>query len=244
MSEPSSRSVPPERTAPGDSMHWMFAAYRLSRERIAKVPLAQCGPVTWNVANGVARTIERLDALEDQGDAFKPILDTWAFRQCRLFAAALGHLNRLHRHAQDFSLTGDLLRRSAQAARITLRKLVANMDSDGFLVEELNVPRRRGDSARSIGEELLELASFGQQSLGCLEQYDRDMAARLLDARLQGELLLTQIGARDAAMVVREVRDEHARACALFLGEWCAVRALLRMQGCDGYEVERLLPTL
>ena len=108
------------------------------------MPLASCAPVTWNVARTVELVLERLDALEARPEELGPVLDSTAFRQSRLFVAALGHVDRLHTHAQGFALEGKHLWRSTHALRTGLRKLVADMGADGFIVEGIGLDGAAG----------------------------------------------------------------------------------------------------
>lgn len=242
-SAPPSQPKPP--VPPHEDKPWLFVAYRIARKHFAPIPLTECRAVSWDVARTVALALERLDALEGL-DAFEALRKppNWHFQQSRLFVAALGHLDRLYRHAQEPPLKGEELWRRAIAVRDGLRKLLDRMKSDGFFVEDLDMPRRRGNSARSVGNELLELVHFGRDIDSCLEEYDKDYDVRLIDARLQAERLLTGIGDRDAPSITRELRDEHRRACEAFAREWNGLRGLLAAHGCDGHEVERLAPAL
>jgi hypothetical protein len=198
------------------------------------------------VARAVELVLERLDELEALGQAIEAVRrsPTHHFQQSRLYVAALGHLDRLYRHAQKPPLKGEALWRRAYEARVGMRKLLDEMDSDGFIAEDGPLPRRRGNSARSVGNELLELVTFSDRNRLCLEEYDRDLHARLSDARLQAELLLTAIGDRDAPTVVRDLRQEHLQTCEALVREWRGLRELLAAHGCDEQEVERLAPAL
>jgi hypothetical protein len=224
---------------------WLYAAYCIARPSTAKIPLAECAPVSWDVARAVALVLERLDALEAHGETSEAVQSaTTHILHARLYVAALGHLDRLYRHAQEPPLTGEALWRRACEARVGLHKLLDEMDSDGFIVEGMNLPRRRGNSARSVGHELLELVALGHHNDMCLDQYDRDLAARLSDARLQAERLLTSIGDLDAPSVVRELRQEHLQTCEAFVRQWRGLRALLAAHGLDEQEIEQLAPAL
>jgi len=224
---------------------WLFLAYRISRKHLIKIPLAECGPVAWNVGKAVPIALKRLDELEEL-EAFEAVrtLPNWHFQQSRLYGGALGHLDRLLRHTQEPPLKGEELWKRAVAVRDRLRKFLAEMESDGFFMEDAELPRRRGDSARSVGNEVLELVGFYQTNASLLEEYDKDYGARLYDARLQAERLLTGIGDRDSPTVTRELRNEHLRACEVFAREWNGLRGLLAAHGCDEHEVERLAPAL
>lgn len=239
-------SQPKRRVPPHEDKPWLFVAYRIARKHFTAIPLVECAAVSWDVGKTVAMALEHLDALE-QLDAFEAVRSppNWHFQQSRLYVAALGHLDRLYRIVQEPPLKGEELWRRAVAIRDGLRKVIAEIESDGFFAEDdVETPRHRGNSARSVGNELLELVRFGHELDSLLEEYDKDFDARLCDARLQAERLLTGIGDRDAPTITREVRHEHLRACEAFAREWRGLRGLLAAHGCDEHAVERLAPAL
>jgi hypothetical protein len=247
MPEPPSDHPQRKRNVPlHQNKGWMSSAYCIARDDIVQIPLAECTPVSWDVGCTVELVLERADALKALGESFAPVWTppNYHLQQSRLFIAALGHLDRLHRHAQLPALKGEALWQRAVEVRAELRKIVAGLDSDGYIIEEVKLPPRQGNSARSVGNEVLVLVRFCDSFRMCLEDREPDFYGQMSDARLQAERLLTAIGDRDAPSVDRELRREHLQTCEAFMREWRGLRGLLRAHGCDEHEVERLAPAL
>jgi hypothetical protein len=220
---------------------WLCLSYSIARDQIIKLPLAECTPVSWDIPRAVELVLERVEVLMHD-ESFKPI---WTppkhhLQLSRLYMGALGHLDRLHRHAQQPALKGEALWQRAVEVRGALRKIVDDLDNDGYIIEELELPRRQGNSARSVGKEVLVLLRFCDSFRMCLEDRVPDLCGLMSDARLQAERLLTAIGDRDAPSEDRQLRREHLQTSEAFMREWRGVRVLLREHGCDEHEVERL----
>lgn len=114
-----------------------------------------------------------------------------------MYAGALGYLHGLHCHAQLPVARGEPMLNSGQTVRDGLRGELAELLSEGWIDSD-RIPRRRGNSARSVGHELLELAREGHHTLLRIDELKSDAFGRLTRARLLGEQLLTLVGELDA----------------------------------------------
>ena len=184
-----------------------------------------------------------LDDIEAAGERFAKLSLSMEFMSARVYINAMCYVNELLKRARLPALKGDDQLRDARAARDALRERLAKLDRDSGLVPAVPVPRR-GNNAREVAAELLEVAKYGHEVRLRPGADSAPLHGALFVARLTAEELLTALGELDAPPLILQLRSEQREACKQAIMHWGALRELVQPLCLDAAERERLAPRL
>src|SRR5262245_39761003 len=163
-----SRPQPQEVLDPSPSLHaienMLYLAYTVSKQFPSLLPSAECEVDLASFdPNRAFRCMNGLmDDIEAAGERFAQLSLSMEFMSARVYVNAMCYVNELLKRARLPALKGDEQLRDARTARDALRERLAKLDNDAGRWSALPVAKR-GNSAREVAAELLELAKYGHE---------------------------------------------------------------------------------
>jgi hypothetical protein len=232
-----------ERPSPHAIERMLYHAYTVSKQFPPLLSAADCDVdlATFDAHQTSFAMNDRLDRIQDAGSRFAELCRSVEFMSVRVYANAMLYVTQLLKRARLPAPKGDEQLRDACQARDALRKRLGKLDKEGGHSPAVPVPKR-GNAARDVAAELLELATYGHQTRLREGADSAALYGTLFVARLTAEELLTASGDRDAPPLILQLRKEQREACKVALAHWRALRENVQPLCTDAAEFERLAP--